>query len=148
MAKKRNNDFFSTLRSSGLRKGVAKTLADLEGGGKSARTRAEKLAREAIKDLRQAADAIEKKLNVGGAGTRSSAAKKGAATRKRAAKKRSTVAKKAATTRARTARKTTTRKAGTARKTTARKAGTARKTVARTATSARKTVRRAVKRAS
>jgi hypothetical protein len=128
MAKKRNTDFFSSLRSQGLRKGVAKTLADLEGGSKGARTRAEKLARAAIKDLRQAADAIEKRLNIGGAGTRSTAAKKAAKTRKRTATKKRP-AKKTATKRA-PARKTTARKT-TARKTTRKAAGTARKAVRR-----------------
>jgi hypothetical protein len=134
MAKKRNNDFFTTLRSQGLRKGVARTLADLESSGKGARSRAEKLAREAIKDLRSAADTLEKRLNIGGAGTRSTAAKKAASTRKRAATKRSGAAKKAAATRKRSS--------GTS----ARK--TARKTVRKATGTARKTVRRAAKKAS
>jgi hypothetical protein len=134
MAKKRNTDFFSSLRSQGLRKGVAKTLADLEGSSKGARTRAEKLARDAIKDLRQAADAIEKRLNIGGAGTRSTAAKKAAKTRKRTAAKKRPAAKKTAAKRA-PARKTAARKTAarktTARKTTRKAAGTARKAVSR-----------------
>src|SRR3954453_6027954 len=119
MAKNRNTDFVSFLRSSGLRKRVTKTLADLES---DPRGNAEKLGRRVISDLRSAADAIEKRLDIGGAGTRSSAAKKGATTRKRAATKRTATAKKAASTRGRKspARKTTARKT-TARKTTARK---------------------------
>jgi hypothetical protein len=120
MAKSNNKDFVSYLRSSGLRKRVAKTLADLEA---DPRGNAEKLGRRVISDLRSAADAIEKRLDIGGAGTRSAAAKKAAKTRKRAATKRSTAAKKGAATRA---RKTTARKT-TARKTTARKTTTARK---------------------
>jgi DNA-binding protein HU-beta len=123
MAKKGNTDFVSYLRSSGLRKRVAKTLAELEADPKG---NAEKLGRRVITDLRSAADAIEKRLDIGGAGTRSAAAKKAASTRKRATAKRSASAKKGASTRA---RKTTARKT-TARKTTARKT-TARKTTAR-----------------
>lgn len=128
MAKNRNADFVNYLRSSGLRKRVAKTLADLES---DPRGNAEKLGRRVIGDLRNAADAIERRLDIGGAGSRSSAAKKGASTRKRAASKRSASAKKGAATRARktTARKTTARKS-TARKTSARKS-TARKSTAR-----------------
>lgn len=146
MAKRRNTDFFSSLRSHGLRKGVAKTLADLEGSGKGARSRAEKLAHEAIADLRAAADAIERRLDIGGAGSRSRAAKKAAGTRKRAAAKRSTAAKKAASTRARKTGGARKSAAGTARKAVRKATGTARKT-ARKATGARKTTRRATKRA-
>jgi DNA-binding protein HU-beta len=144
MARNKNTDFFSSLRSAGLRKGVAKTLADLEKSGKKTGSKAEQLAREAVKDLRAAADAIEKRLNIGGAGTRAAAAKKAVSTRKRAAAKRSTAAKKAATTRARStktgtaARKSTSAAkrttSGPARKTTARKT-TARKSTARKTTS-------------
>src|SRR5436190_19344048 len=115
MAKKGNNDFFSSLRAQGLRKSLAKTLADLESSGRGTRGNAEKLGRRAITDLRSAADSIEKALNIGGSGTRSSAARKGATTRKRAATKRSSAAKKGAATRS---RKSTARKS-TARKTTA-----------------------------
>lgn len=130
MARNRNTDFFSFLRSQGLRKRVAKALSDLESGGQDARGSAEKVGRRVIADLRSAADLIEKRLNLGG-GTRGSSrgrgAKKAAATRKRAATKRSAAAKKGAKTRARksaprksTARKSTARKTG-ARKSTARK---------------------------
>lgn len=132
MAKNRNTDLFSSLRSQGIRKRVARALSDLESGGRDARGNAEKLARRVIADLRTAADGIEKRLDIGGAGTRSSAAKKAAATRKRAATKRSAAAKKGAAKRTTTARTTTARKT-TARKTTARKT-TARKTTARKAT--------------
>lgn len=126
MARNRNTDFVSFLRSQGLRKRVARALSDLESGASDARGNAEKLARRVIADLRSAAEEIEKRLDIGGAGSRSSAAKKGAATRKRAASKRRASAKKGAATRARKAaskasgRKTTARKAS-GRKTTARK---------------------------
>src|SRR5436190_7569134 len=110
MAKNRNTDFVSYLRSSGLRKRVAKTLADLES---DPRGNAEKLGRRVISDLRGAADAIEKRLDLGGAATRGNGAKKAATTRKRGTAKRSSgAAKKTASTRA---RKTTARK-GAARK--------------------------------
>jgi hypothetical protein len=131
MAKRGSSDFFSSLRAQGLRKSLAKALADLESSGRGTRGNAEKLARRAIDDLRSAADGIEKALNIGGAGTRSSAAKKGASTRKRAATKRSSAAKKGAKTRARKATSSVARKAtGTARKATKRKA-TKRKSTAR-----------------
>src|SRR3954453_18956579 len=116
MARNRNTDFVTFLRSQGLRKRVAKALADLESGGRDARGNAEKIGRRVIGDLRSAADAIEKRLDIGGAGTRSGAAKKGARTRKRAATKRSASAKKGA---AKRTRKTTARKSP-ARKSTAR----------------------------
>src|SRR4051812_16938939 len=108
MARNRNTDLFSTLRSAGIRKRVARALSDLESGGRGARGNAEKLGKRVITDLRSAADAIEKRLDIGGAGTRSSGAKKGARTRKRAATKRSASAKKGASKRARksTPRKT------------------------------------------
>jgi DNA-binding protein HU-beta len=127
MARKKNTDFFSSLRSQGIRKRVARALSDIENSGRGARGNAEKAARRVIADLRSAADTIEKRLDVGGAGTRSRASKKAATTRKRAATKRSAAAKKAASSRA---RKATPRKATTARKTTARKT-TARKSTAR-----------------
>jgi len=139
MARKGNSDLFSSLRSQGIRKRVARALSELESGGREARGNAEKLGRRVIADLRTAADTIEKRLDIGGAGTRSAAAKKAASTRKRAATKRSTAAKKGAATRARKATKSTTsRAAGTARKTTssARKS-TARKTTARKRTTKR-----------
>jgi hypothetical protein len=129
MARNKNNDLFSALRSQGLRKRVARALSDIESSGHDVRGNAERLARRVIDDLRAAADTIEKRLDIGGAGTRSAAAEKAARTRKRAATKRSAAAKKGT---AKRARKTTT----SARKTTARKT-TARKTSARK-TSARK----------
>ena len=123
MARNRNTDFVSYLRSQGLRKRVAKALSDLESGSRGARGNAEKAGRRVIADLRSAADAIEKRLDIGGAGTRSAAAKKAAKTRKRSATKRRSGAKKSA------ARKSTARKS-TARKSPARKS-TARKSSAR-----------------
>jgi len=100
MAKKSNTDFFSSLRSQGLRKGVAKALSDLESRGPEARASAEKVARRVAGDLRNAADMIEKRLDAEHADTRSSAAKKAASTQKRGATTRRPTPKKATTTRA------------------------------------------------
>ena len=127
MARNKDSDLFSSLRTQGLRKRVARALADIEGGGRGARGNAEKLAQRVIADLRQAADTIEKRLDIGGAGTRSEAAQKAAKTRKRAATKRAASAKKTAATRA---RKTSARKISAGTTTTARKTS-ARKTSAR-----------------
>jgi hypothetical protein len=133
MARNKNTDFFSFLRSQGLRKRVAKALSDLEAGGKDARGNAENVGRRVIADLRGAADQIEQRLNLSGSGTRRRAAKKSAKTRKRATAKRRPAAKKAggrkSTARKTTARKTSARKS-TARKSTARKS-TGRKSTAR-----------------
>jgi hypothetical protein len=139
MARNKDSDLFSALRAQGLRKRVARALSDIESGGRGARGNAEKLAQRVIADLRQAADTIEKRLDIGGAGSRSEAAQKATKTRKRAATKRRAPAKKAAATRARktSARKTSARKTSAGTTTTARKTG-ARKTSART-TTARKT---------
>src|SRR5436190_13466672 len=104
MARNRNTDFVSFLRSQGLRKRVARALSDLEGSGRGARGNAEKLGQRVIQDLRAAANEIEKRLNVGGAGTRSAAAKKAARTRKRTAAKKGGARK--STARKSTARKT------------------------------------------
>ena len=95
MAQSRSNDFLSTIRWASLRDRASKALSELESSGRTASGRAEKLARQAIKDLRAAADGLEKRFDIGGAGTRSKAAKKAAATRKKATgKKRTTAAKK------------------------------------------------------
>ena len=127
MAKNRSNDFVDFLRSSGLRKRVAKALSDLEEGGRGARGNAERAGKRVIADLRAAADEIEKRLNLG------SVTKKATRSRKRTTKRRP--AAKKSTARKSTARKTSARKS-TAKKTTARKS-TAKKTSARK-TSARK----------
>jgi hypothetical protein len=119
MAKK-NTDFFSSLRAQGLRKRVAKALDELEKGGRSAGGRADKAARAAIKDLRSAADSIEKRLDIGGAGTRSKAAKKAATTRKRTATKRKTTTKRTTATKRKAApRKAAPRKTAAKRSTSA-----------------------------
>src|SRR4051794_2718986 len=105
MARKTNTDFFSSLRSRGLRKRVAQALSDLESRGPEARAGAEKAARRVASDLRNAADTIEKRLDVHTADTPSSATEKAAPTGKRAATKPSPAAKKGPAPRSATGKK-------------------------------------------
>jgi hypothetical protein len=94
--KSKQDELFDRLRASGLRKRVARTLAD-------ATTRTSKNTPKGVKkvtsDLRAMASEIEDRVT-GGPAKRKAAAKKAANTRKRNAAKRSTAAKKAAKTRA------------------------------------------------
>ena len=144
MAKNRNTDFASFLRSQGLRKRLAKAVSDLEGS--DLRGNAEKLARRVIGDLRSAADEIEKRLNVStGAGKRRAPAKRGRKSTARKSTARKSTARKS-TARKSTARKSTTRKAPAKRTTSARKS-TARKSTARKSTG-RKTTRRSPRKSS
>jgi hypothetical protein len=101
MAKSRSDDLFEVLRGKGLRKRVARTIADLD-GGRNVGTRGEKLARRAAEDLTAAAEDIRKRLL--GDSNRTAAGRKAAATRKRNAAKRSAAAKKGARTRAKAKR--------------------------------------------
>ncbi len=93
--KKRDEDLFETLRQSGLRKRVAKTMSTTAGRGK--RDNSPAGVSSTVEKLRQAASELERR--VGGASARSEAATKAARTRKRNASKRSASAKKAAKTR-------------------------------------------------
>jgi hypothetical protein len=102
MARKQSQDLFDVLRGRGLRKRVARTLADLEGGGRKTGSRGEKLARRTAEDLTAAAEDIRKRL-IGGSG-HSASGRKAAATRERNAAKRSAAAKKGARTRAKAKR--------------------------------------------
>ena len=97
MAKnKQTEDLFDHLRANGVRKKVAKAIAD--GANRTNGTRAEALAQTAIADLRSASEAIKDRV-VNRDSNRSEAAKKAARTRKRNAAKRSAAGKKAAATR-------------------------------------------------
>lgn len=96
MAKTKTDDLFDHLRASGVRKKVAKALAD-GANGKNGK-KAEAMAQSAIADLRSASDAIRDRV-VNRDTKRSEAAKKAARTRKRNAAKRSAAAKKSAATR-------------------------------------------------
>jgi hypothetical protein len=93
----KNDDLFTTLRQRGLRKSVARAIADAEGAGKKGAGKAEAVARDALKNLDEAGDAIRARVLDGG--KRSQAGKKAAATRKREAAKRSEAAKRGAATR-------------------------------------------------
>jgi hypothetical protein len=93
----KNDDLFTTLRKQGLRKSVAKAIAEAEGAGKKGSGKAQSLGRDAIKDLNEAADAI--RARVVDSGTRNQAGQKAAATRKRNAAQRSAAAKRGAATR-------------------------------------------------
>jgi hypothetical protein len=98
MARKQSDDLFDLLRGRGLRKRVARTIAELDGSGRKAGSRGEKLARKAAEDLTAAAEDIRKRIL--GDGDRTAAGRKAAATRKRNAARRSAAAKKGARTRA------------------------------------------------
>ena len=100
MAKKSSTpDLFETLRARGLRKRVAKTLAEAADRAPG-RSKPPKAVDRAVRDLRALASEIEDRVTGGSASKRREAAKKAAATRKRKAAKRSAAAKKAARTRA------------------------------------------------
>jgi hypothetical protein len=99
--KKSEDDLFDVLRARGLRKRVARTIAEAQQGGRSGGRKAESVARDALSDLRAAGDAIRTRLMDADGRRRSEAGKKAATTRRRNAAKRSTAAKKAAKTRAR-----------------------------------------------
>lgn len=97
MAKKsRQDEIFEMLRARGLRKRVARTIAEATGKSTS---RTPKVLRNAASDLKALAAELEDRAT-GGPAKRKAAAKKAAATRKRKATARSTAAKKAAKTRA------------------------------------------------
>jgi hypothetical protein len=96
------DDFYAQLRTAGLRKRVAKSLAGLNGKAGRASADGVKSARKTADDLSAAADEIRKRL-VRRDRTKSQAARKAAATRKRNAAKRSAGARRGAKTRARVA---------------------------------------------
>jgi len=86
-------DLFKTLREHGLRKSVARAVADAESGGK----KSDAVARDVLADLEAAGDTIRRRVTTPDA--RKQAGKKAAATRTRNASKRSDAAKRAARTR-------------------------------------------------
>lgn len=98
MAKKqsRQDEIFEMLRAHGLRKRVARTIAEATGKSTS---RTPKVLRNAASDLKALASDLEDRAT-GGPAKRKAAAQKAANTRKRKAKARSESAKKAAKTRA------------------------------------------------
>jgi hypothetical protein len=100
MAKTARDELFDRLRMGGLRKKVAKNVAD---GLHSGRGRTSKSVSSVLDQLKALTAEIEDRAN-GGPAKRRAAARKAAATRKRNAARRSTAAKKAARTRAKAAR--------------------------------------------
>ena len=97
MAKtKLDRELFDTLRARGLRKRVARLIA--EAPVKAGNGSLPKPARQAIDDLSKLINDLEKRVS-GESATRSRAAKSAAQTRRRNAAKRSQAAKKAAGTR-------------------------------------------------
>jgi hypothetical protein len=98
MAKTARDDLFDRLRMGGLRKKVAKSVADGVHGARNGRARSQAVS-SALDQLKSLTAEIEDRAS-GGPAKRKAAAKKAAATRKRNAAKRSTAAKKAARTRA------------------------------------------------
>ena len=97
MAKsKQEQELFELLRARGLRKRVARTVA--EAASKADGT-VPKPVRDLLGDMRSVVTELENRVS-GKSKQRSEAAKKAAATRKRNAAKRSTAAKKGARTRA------------------------------------------------
>jgi len=87
------SDLYGTLRDCGLRKSVARAVAEAErDGGQSPR-----VARDVLKDLTKAGDVIRARITE--TDTRARGAEKAAGTRQRNAEKRSAAAKRGAQTR-------------------------------------------------
>ena len=97
-----DQDFIDRLRASGLRKKVARQVADATASarGRGRGKQPPKAVRGVLEDLKSLTAEIEDRIT-GGPAKRSTTAKKAAATRKRNAAKRSAAAKKGARTRAR-----------------------------------------------
>ena len=95
-----DQELIDKLRSSGLRKKVARQVADAMSSARG-RSKPPKAVRGVLDDLKALTAEIEDRVT-GGPGKRKATAKKAAATRKRNAAKRSAAAKKGARTRART----------------------------------------------
>jgi hypothetical protein len=95
-----DSQLYKSIRAQGVRKRVARTVAEAAG---KADSRTPKALRDAAKNLRAVASDLEDRAT-GGPAKRKEAAKKAARTRKRKATQRSTAAKKAAKTRARPTR--------------------------------------------
>ena len=93
-----DQDLVDRLRSSGLRKKVARQVADATGRARG-RTQPSKAVRGVLDDLKALTAEIEDRVT-GGPGKRKATARKAAATRKRKAAQRSAAAKKGARTRA------------------------------------------------
>ena len=118
MAKRNEKELLDTLRARGLRKRVAKSVADAIGSGP--RKSQPKAVTKIVNDLKGLVEVIEDRAT-GKTAKRRSAARKAAVTRKRKAQTRSAAAKKAARTRSKAKATTTrTRTAGAGRRTRAK----------------------------
>src|SRR5690349_5267066 len=100
---RRGSDLYKTLRQRGVRKRVAKPVADLDGNSRRAGTKGEELALATAEDLTAAADDIRRRV-LRTDPKRRQAGRKAAQTRSRSARKRTVSAKKAARTRKKVAR--------------------------------------------
>lgn len=100
MAKRKSSrdELAERLHLGGLRKGVAKTVADAATTARGGR-KPPKAVRGVLDNLKSLTSEVEDRVS-GGPAKRKATAKKAAATRKRAAAKRSAAAKKGARTRA------------------------------------------------
>jgi hypothetical protein len=99
MARNSRDELFDRMRAGGLRKSVAKQLAD---GIDGARGQASKGVKSAIDELKSLTAELEDRAK-GGPAKRQAAASKAAATRKRQASQRSAAARRGARTRAKAA---------------------------------------------
>jgi hypothetical protein len=99
VAKSARDDLFDRLRAGGLRKRVAKQVADALDGARGNRKPPQAI-QSVLDELKSLTSEIEDRAK-GGPAKRQAAARKAAATRKRKATQRSTAARKAARTRAR-----------------------------------------------
>jgi hypothetical protein len=100
---KHGDDLFDLLRARGVRKRLAKPVAQLEGNSRRNGTKGETLAQQAAEDLDAAAAEIRKRVLRTDA-ARSRGARKAARTRARKATKRQASARKGAQTRRTVAR--------------------------------------------
>jgi hypothetical protein len=98
MAKSRTDELFERLHAQGLRRRVAKTVADATGNARRG-SRPPAQVRKVVDQLRGLANEIEDRATGGDSRKRKAAGQKAAATRKKNAAKRSASAKKGAQTR-------------------------------------------------
>ena len=99
MAKRIDKDLYKAVRAGGVRKRVARTVAEAASMAKDTGGKAPEALRNTAKDLRALADTLEDRAT-GGPAKRAEAAQKAARTRKRKAGERSAAAKRGAKTRA------------------------------------------------
>ena len=99
MAKSKREELADHLHAQGLRKRVARALAEAADAPDGARSRSQQAAGDLLARLREVTEDLERRIGTPQA-RRREAAEKAAQTRQRDAQKRSAAAKKAAQTRA------------------------------------------------